>query len=178
MSIISLLNEPNTYSPANVDASIMYRDYIDGKNEAYKEFIQRTISDSRREAAKDQVDIPTSEAEYCTIGKHVSDSRRSSNASLDNLSKPLSPNSSKYSNTSSNLYCYDEYDSEEEAEEAENESNGGVDAIENSEEVPSGSSCIVSVSKIQPGSEPKSEPADEQGDRPKIVQSGMDATME
>jgi ubiquitin-protein ligase len=31
MSIISLLNEPNTFSPANVDASVMFRRYIDSK---------------------------------------------------------------------------------------------------------------------------------------------------
>ena len=37
MSIISLLNEPNTYSPANVDASVMYRRYIESKG-ADKEY--------------------------------------------------------------------------------------------------------------------------------------------
>lgn len=37
MSIISLLNEPNTYSPANVDASVMYRRYIES-NGADKEY--------------------------------------------------------------------------------------------------------------------------------------------
>ena len=37
MSIISLLNEPNTFSPANVDASVMYRRYIDSKG-ADKEY--------------------------------------------------------------------------------------------------------------------------------------------
>ena len=37
MSIISLLNEPNTSSPANVDASVMYRRYIESKG-ADKEY--------------------------------------------------------------------------------------------------------------------------------------------
>lgn len=31
LSIISLLNEPNTFSPANVDASVMYRKWKDFK---------------------------------------------------------------------------------------------------------------------------------------------------
>ena len=39
MSIISLLNEPNTFSPANVDASVMYRRYIESKG-ADKEYEQ------------------------------------------------------------------------------------------------------------------------------------------
>ena len=38
MSIISMLNEPNTFSPANVDASIMYRDYKSGKSKRYSAF--------------------------------------------------------------------------------------------------------------------------------------------
>ena len=37
MSIISLLNEPNTSSPANVDASVMYRHYMESKG-ADKEY--------------------------------------------------------------------------------------------------------------------------------------------
>jgi ubiquitin-conjugating enzyme E2 R len=32
LSIISLLNEPNTSSPANVDASVMYRRWRDSKH--------------------------------------------------------------------------------------------------------------------------------------------------
>jgi ubiquitin-protein ligase len=39
MSIISLLNEPNTFSPANVDASVMYRKFIESKG-ADKEYEQ------------------------------------------------------------------------------------------------------------------------------------------
>ena len=43
MSVISLLNEPNTLSPANVDASVMYRDFVEGKNEKYKEYVQKEV---------------------------------------------------------------------------------------------------------------------------------------
>lgn len=42
LSVISLLNEPNTYSPANVDASVMYRRWRDsqGKDNEYPNIIR------------------------------------------------------------------------------------------------------------------------------------------
>lgn len=40
MSIISLLNEPNTFSPANVDASVMYRKWKDSKDKEYENIIR------------------------------------------------------------------------------------------------------------------------------------------
>ncbi|RMC16491.1 hypothetical protein DUI87_06426 [Hirundo rustica rustica] len=45
LSVISLLNEPNTFSPANVDASVMFRKWRDskGKDKEYAEII-RSIS--------------------------------------------------------------------------------------------------------------------------------------
>ncbi|ELK29405.1 Ubiquitin-conjugating enzyme E2 R1 [Myotis davidii] len=44
LSVISLLNEPNTFSPANVDASVMYRKWKEskGKDREYTDII-RTI---------------------------------------------------------------------------------------------------------------------------------------
>ncbi|XP_053334547.1 ubiquitin-conjugating enzyme E2 R2 isoform X2 [Clarias gariepinus] len=43
LSVISLLNEPNTFSPANVDASVMFRKWRDskGKDKEYAEIIRR-----------------------------------------------------------------------------------------------------------------------------------------
>lgn len=40
--MISLLNEPNTFSPANVDASVMFRKWRDskGKDKEYAEIIR------------------------------------------------------------------------------------------------------------------------------------------
>uniref|UniRef100_A0A674J0J4 UBC core domain-containing protein n=1 Tax=Terrapene triunguis TaxID=2587831 RepID=A0A674J0J4_9SAUR len=38
LSVISLLNEPNTFSPANVDASVMFRKWRDSKGKD-KEYI-------------------------------------------------------------------------------------------------------------------------------------------
>uniref|UniRef100_A0A8C9NTE0 UBC core domain-containing protein n=1 Tax=Serinus canaria TaxID=9135 RepID=A0A8C9NTE0_SERCA len=42
LSVISLLNEPNTFSPANVDASVMFRKWRDskGKDKEYAEIIR------------------------------------------------------------------------------------------------------------------------------------------
>ena len=46
LSIISLLNEPNTYSPANVDASVMYRKWKDskGKDKEYENIIRYSLN--------------------------------------------------------------------------------------------------------------------------------------
>lgn len=43
--MISLLNEPNTFSPANVDASVMYRRWRDskGKDKEYENIIRYVV---------------------------------------------------------------------------------------------------------------------------------------
>lgn len=43
--MISLLNEPNTFSPANVDASVMYRRWRDsrGKDKEYENIIRKQV---------------------------------------------------------------------------------------------------------------------------------------
>uniref|UniRef100_A0A672TGY0 UBC core domain-containing protein n=1 Tax=Strigops habroptila TaxID=2489341 RepID=A0A672TGY0_STRHB len=45
LSVISLLNEPNTFSPANVDASVMFRKWRDskGKDKEYAEIISTQV---------------------------------------------------------------------------------------------------------------------------------------
>ena len=45
LSVISLLNEPNTFSPANVDASVMYRRWRDsrGKDKEYENIIRKQV---------------------------------------------------------------------------------------------------------------------------------------
>jgi ubiquitin-conjugating enzyme E2 R len=40
LSVISLLNEPNTSSPANVDASVMYRKWKEGKDDEYPKIVK------------------------------------------------------------------------------------------------------------------------------------------
>ncbi|KAK9504977.1 hypothetical protein O3M35_009139 [Rhynocoris fuscipes] len=66
LSVISLLNEPNTFSPANVDASVMYRKWKDSKgaDKEYEEIIKRQVISSREEAAKDGVVVPTTLEDY------------------------------------------------------------------------------------------------------------------
>ncbi|XP_066889386.1 ubiquitin-conjugating enzyme E2 R1 isoform X2 [Kogia breviceps] len=46
LSVISLLNEPNTFSPANVDASVMYRKWKEskGKDREYTDIIRRVLT--------------------------------------------------------------------------------------------------------------------------------------
>lgn len=67
LSVISLLNEPNTFSPANVDASVMYRKWRDskGKDREYVEIIRKQVFATKAEAERDGVKVPITLAEYC-----------------------------------------------------------------------------------------------------------------
>lgn len=70
LSVISLLNEPNTFSPANVDASVMYRRWKESKrgvdsDDEYVRIIKKQVEASRIEAEKDGVVVPTTLEEYC-----------------------------------------------------------------------------------------------------------------
>ncbi|KAH6938660.1 hypothetical protein HPB50_011596 [Hyalomma asiaticum] len=67
LSVISLLNEPNTFSPANVDASVMYRRWKDSKgaDKEYENIIRKQVSATRLEADRDNVTVPTTIDEYC-----------------------------------------------------------------------------------------------------------------
>ncbi|XP_072524868.1 cell division cycle 34 homolog (S. cerevisiae) b [Salminus brasiliensis] len=67
LSVISLLNEPNTFSPANVDASVMYRKWRDSKakDREYAEIIRKQVMATKAEAERDGVKVPTTLAEYC-----------------------------------------------------------------------------------------------------------------
>ncbi|KAI1900461.1 hypothetical protein AGOR_G00050170 [Albula goreensis] len=67
LSVISLLNEPNTFSPANVDASVMFRKWRDsrGKDEEYAEIIRKQVASTKADADRDGVKVPTTLAEYC-----------------------------------------------------------------------------------------------------------------
>ncbi|GLH08645.1 Ubiquitin-conjugating enzyme E2 C [Gryllus bimaculatus] len=67
LSVISLLNEPNTFSPANVDASVMFRRWRDskGKDKEYENIIRKQVSAARLEAEKDGVVVPLTLEDYC-----------------------------------------------------------------------------------------------------------------
>ncbi|XP_069780254.1 ubiquitin-conjugating enzyme E2 R2 isoform X7 [Narcine bancroftii] len=79
LSVISLLNEPNTFSPANVDASVMFRKWRDskGKDKEYAEIIRKQVLSTKAEAEKDGVKVPTTLAEYCIKTKVPSNDNNS-----------------------------------------------------------------------------------------------------
>lgn len=67
LSVISMLNEPNTSSPANVDASVMFRRYqvSKGQDVEYSNIISKQVAASRAQAEVDGVLIPSTVEEYC-----------------------------------------------------------------------------------------------------------------
>lgn len=79
LSVISLLNEPNTYSPANVDASVMYRRWKDskGKNKEYEDLIKKQVKGTELDAQKDEVIVPKTLEEYCIKTKEAPQSQSS-----------------------------------------------------------------------------------------------------
>ncbi|XP_013403676.1 ubiquitin-conjugating enzyme E2 R2 [Lingula anatina] len=80
LSIISLLNEPNTFSPANVDASVMYRKWREskGRDKEYENIIRKQVQATKQEAEKDGVVVPTTLEDYC-----VSTNPKPSDSSMD-----------------------------------------------------------------------------------------------
>jgi len=60
LSVISMLSEPNISSPANVDASVMYRN----KREEYDTIIRRQVEDSKLVAAREGILVPTTVDDY------------------------------------------------------------------------------------------------------------------
>jgi len=71
LSVVSLLNEPNTFSPANVDASVMYRRWKEskGRDKEYENIIRKQVCASISEAEKDNVVVPLTMEEYCIKAK-------------------------------------------------------------------------------------------------------------
>ncbi|KAK9722114.1 Ubiquitin-conjugating enzyme [Popillia japonica] len=67
LSVISLLNEPNTFSPANVDASVMYRRWRDskGRDKEYENIIRKQAMAARAEAERDGIQVPLTLEDYC-----------------------------------------------------------------------------------------------------------------
>ncbi|CAK5083956.1 unnamed protein product [Meloidogyne enterolobii] len=57
LSVISMLNEPNISSPANVDASVSYRNYKENGNKEFPDIIKKMVEKSKAEAAKDGVKV-------------------------------------------------------------------------------------------------------------------------
>lgn len=64
LSVISLLNEPNTSSPANVDASVAYRAWKEGRSDEYLKIIQGQVARCKMLAEEDGVTIPLTVDDY------------------------------------------------------------------------------------------------------------------
>lgn len=109
LSVISLLNEPNTSSPANVDASVSYRKWKDsnGTDTEYANIIKKQIDASKIEAAKDNVIVPETLEDYCikSTAKHTEDANDIMDLDED-------------------YYGYDVDESEDEEEDADSSDSG------------------------------------------------------
>lgn len=68
MSVISILNEPNTASPANVDAGVAFRKWRNGESDDYKRRVRAEVEATKKAAEDDGVVIPLTMEEY--IIKH------------------------------------------------------------------------------------------------------------
>ena len=64
LSVISLFSCPNTFSPANVDASVMYRKWCNKEDDRYAKIIRKQVENSKRDAEMDGISIPQSVEEY------------------------------------------------------------------------------------------------------------------
>uniref|UniRef100_A0A8D8UNV1 Ubiquitin-conjugating enzyme E2 R2 n=1 Tax=Cacopsylla melanoneura TaxID=428564 RepID=A0A8D8UNV1_9HEMI len=113
LSVISLLNEPNTFSPANVDASVMYRRWRDSKgcDKEYENIIRKQVSGGHLEAEKDGVTIPMTLEDYCIKAK-----ARPADTSVDMTDFYVDD------------YDLDDTDDEEEEEEEEDGRDSGDDS--------------------------------------------------
>lgn len=85
LSVVSLLNEPNTSSPANVDASVKYRRWVDPavKDPEYETLVKAQVQASRLEAEKDGVTVPTTLEDY--VIKAANTANTKSSLDIDNL---------------------------------------------------------------------------------------------
>jgi len=108
LSVISLLNEPNTSSPANVDASVMYRKYKDHGDKEFATVVQKQVENSKAEAIKDKVIVPQTVEEYCVKAKPKAPEIDCSELDLDE-----------------DYYGWDESDDQEGYEESDEDSGQG-----------------------------------------------------
>ncbi|XP_051932710.1 ubiquitin-conjugating enzyme E2 R2 isoform X2 [Hippocampus zosterae] len=124
LSVISLLNEPNTFSPANVDASVMFRRWRDskGKDKEYAEIIRKQVMSTAADADRDGVKVPTTLAEYC-VQTRVPSQDSSSDLLYDDL------------------YDDDMEEDEEDDDESEMESIGEAGAVGSVEDGETSNRC-------------------------------------
>lgn len=66
LSVISMLNEPNTTSPANAHAARMYSQWMKSNKQdsEYEKRVRHLVQQTRKDAARDKVKVPTTMNEY------------------------------------------------------------------------------------------------------------------
>ncbi|XP_065194997.1 ubiquitin-conjugating enzyme E2 R2-like [Sycon ciliatum] len=64
LSVISLLTEPNISSPANVDASVMFRRWKEMKDNAYEKKVRGLVAATEADAKKDEITVPKTLDDY------------------------------------------------------------------------------------------------------------------
>ncbi|KAF7257533.1 hypothetical protein EG68_04260 [Paragonimus skrjabini miyazakii] len=79
LSVISLLNEPNIYSAAHVDASVSYRRWKEsnGRDDEYEKIVKALVQQTFADAERDGVQVPTTLEEYCISGRPAVDLSKS-----------------------------------------------------------------------------------------------------
>ncbi|KAA3675585.1 ubiquitin-conjugating enzyme E2 R [Paragonimus westermani] len=79
LSVISLLNEPNIYSAAHVDASVSYRRWKEsnGRDDEYEKIVKALVQQTFADAERDGVQVPTTLEEYCISGRPAGDLSKS-----------------------------------------------------------------------------------------------------
>ncbi|KAL6107871.1 cell division cycle 34 homolog (S. cerevisiae) a [Pungitius pungitius] len=112
LSVISLLNEPNTFSPANVDASVMYRKWRDskGKDREYIEIIRKQVVATKADAERDGVKVPITLDEYC-VRTQVPPTDDGSNLLYDDYYDELEDDDEDEEDEDNEDCCYDNDDS-------------------------------------------------------------------
>ncbi|KAK0418682.1 hypothetical protein QR680_013709 [Steinernema hermaphroditum] len=65
LSVIALLNEPNISSPANVDASVSFRKWKAGESSIYEMTVKQQVEESKKEAEREGIVVPTTVEDYC-----------------------------------------------------------------------------------------------------------------
>ncbi|TKR57904.1 hypothetical protein L596_030547 [Steinernema carpocapsae] len=65
LSVISLLNEPNISSPANVDAAVAFRKWREGRDNEFEVTVKRQVAASKIVAEKEGIKVPLTQEDYC-----------------------------------------------------------------------------------------------------------------
>ncbi|PAA65058.1 hypothetical protein BOX15_Mlig001003g2 [Macrostomum lignano] len=127
LSVISLLNEPNTSSPANVDASVMFRKWKENKGDDYVKIVQKQVELTRKDADADGIVVPVRVEDYVVKSRTTSTSVGGGSGGFGGGSHADQDNND--SDVPFEVYDdqidYDDDDDEDDEEEEDDEEDGG-----------------------------------------------------